>query len=417
MRAAWVCVLLCGCITMEDTVRTERGPLLRTFERPLIVEGGVSGRLSVEWPKLSIALEGYDTCRTEKVEEYAEDKIREHRGTGAGASLSAGVAFTVAGGIGLGVSYALSNAPNMERIDTAGNYGPSARVTARGWSIAGLAIGVPALVVGIVQWLRTGEDVETVKVEQVASQRDETCNVRQIDGPIYLRVEDGTAQGPAATKDSVATFEAKQLTADVDSFAFYEREVALDDASRSLLLAFNGCARLEREAVASPEALSTGALLKRLEAARACRQVRGDAVAQEQARLDAELSRRREGGEAGTFLPGAKRLNGFEEAVSAYPPRFTLEDGSADVGRPVEQLTSQSVLLKGRVQAGLSANIGVVSYAQREMFVFLPPDAPWASEDFPLGVKVEVIGIVSGLQTVGELTAPLLRAIWMRKVP
>lgn len=425
MRALALFLCVCtGCAGMDESIRTERGPKLREFDRPRVVEGGVSGRVSVVDPaaapgtlQLKLELEGYDTCRTERVEEFAEDKIHEHRGSGAGAALSLGLAFTVASAVLFGASFVLSHEPNKNRIDGAGNYGAPPFLTARGWSIGLVCIGLPALVVGVVQSLRTGEDVETVKVEQIASQRDETCNVRAIDGPIYVRGEDDTAVGPSPTAGGTLTFDEKKLPAAVDGFYFYEREVVLDDASKTLLIAFNGCSRIDREALAEPSALSTGALLKRLEAVRACRQIRGDVLNAEQQRLEADLARRREGGESGTFLPGAKRLASFEEAVSAYPPRFTLQDGSPDLAKSLEQLTSQNVLVRGRVQAGLSPNIGVVAYADREVFVFLPPDAKWASDDFSLGTPVELIGIVSGLQTVGDRTAPLVRAMWMRKVP
>ncbi|MBK7862050.1 MAG: hypothetical protein IPJ65_26205 [Archangiaceae bacterium] len=204
-----------------------------------------------------------------------------------------------------------------------------------------------------------------MKVEQVASQHDETCNVRRIDGPVFVRGVAGGAAGPLPTSGGAVSVESKQVNADIDAFLFYEREVVLDDASVSLLHAFNGCGRLEREAVAEPAALSTGVLLKRLEAARACRQVRGDAVAAEQARLEAELLKRRAGSESGTYLPGAKRLQGFEEAVAAYPPRFTLtDDGASDADKGIELLNGQNVLVRGRVQTGLSPNIGVISYGK-----------------------------------------------------
>ncbi|MBK7862051.1 MAG: hypothetical protein IPJ65_26210 [Archangiaceae bacterium] len=149
MRAAWLVLplMVVGCAGMEENVRTERGPLLKTFERPRVVEGGVSGKVSVEpsGAKLTLELEGYDTCRTEKVEEYAEDKIHEHRGSGAGAGLSAGVGFTGAAAILLGVSYALSGEPNRSKIDGGGNYGAPPRILARNWSIALFCIGIPTL--------------------------------------------------------------------------------------------------------------------------------------------------------------------------------------------------------------------------------------------------------------------------------
>lgn len=409
-------VLVTACAGMDETVRKERGPLLRTFERPRVVEGGVAGRVSVAWPLLTVQLQGFDTCRTETIDEYAEDEIHEHRGSGAGAALSAGVLFTVASGVLLGVGQLLSGTPNFNTIDGAGNYGAPPRFTARAWSLGLIIVGLPALTVGIVQSLRTGEDVETVRVEQLASQRDETCNVRAIDGPLWLRSESGVAAGPLPTKDGALTLDASTLKGDIDELVFYERVVTLDEGSLSLLTAFNGCGHLLREGAAEPEAMSSGALLKRVEWARECRQVRGDLVAAEQTRLEAEVQRRRLGGEAGAFAPGAKSLGSFEEATTAWPPRFTLEEGGPDADRSVESMTGQTVLLKGRVQAGLSPNIGVVTVGTRELFVFIPPDAKWASDDFSSGSPVEVIGVVSGLQTVGDRTAPLVRAVWMRKV-
>src|SRR5256885_10775062 len=147
---------------MDETVRVERGPLLRTFERPRIVEGGMRGEVSVQWPKLTLKLTGFDTCRTEVIEEYAEDKIHERNNRGAGAALSAGVIVMVGGAILFGVSYAFSDAANIGRIDGAGNYGPSPRLVARTWSIPLFVAGLTALGVSFVQYLLSGEKIDTV---------------------------------------------------------------------------------------------------------------------------------------------------------------------------------------------------------------------------------------------------------------
>jgi hypothetical protein len=403
---------------MEDTVRTERGPLLRTFDRPRVVEGGVRGQLSAEWPKLTLTLEGFDTCRTERIEEYAEEKIHEHRGTGAGASLSVGVVGTGAGALLLAFSPLFSNQPNTGSIDGAGHYGAPPRDIATGWGIGLMIVGAPALAVSVVQFLRTGEEVEATKVEQVANQSDEICHVRKVDGPILLSSERGEREGPFPTEGSALVLDASKVKAPIDAFVFYERDVPLDDGSVRLLGAFNGCVVLEQQNAAVPEAMSTGALMKRVEAARECKSLRGDAVAAELGKLEAEVARRREGGDAAAFGAGAKKLGSFEDAVSAYPPRLTLEANSPDLKKldDVEHLAGQNVLVRGQVDAGLSPNIGVVKVGPRQLFVFLPPDAPWANEDFGLHSPVELVGVMSGLQTVGDKTAPLIKAVWMRKL-
>ncbi|MBK7862188.1 MAG: hypothetical protein IPJ65_26980 [Archangiaceae bacterium] len=322
MRAAWLVLplVVVGCAGMEENVRTERGPLLRSFERPRVVEGGVSGKVSVEpsGAKLTLELEGYDTCRTEKVEEYAETRFTS-TAAWAGAGLKRGVSFTGAAAILLGVSYALSGEPG-EPIEDRRRRQPRAppRILARNWSIALFCIGIPTLGAGLFQFLRTGEEVETVKVEQVASQHDETCNVRRIDGPVFVRAWRAGRRARCPPAGRGERRGRSGVNADIDAFLFYEREVVLDDASVSLLHAFNGCGRLEREAVAEPAALSTGVLLKRLEAARACRQVRGDAVAAEQARLEAELLKPR-GWRAGHLPAGREAAAGLRRGGGGLP--------------------------------------------------------------------------------------------------
>jgi hypothetical protein len=48
-----------------------------------------------------------------------------------------------------------------------------------------------------------------------------------------------------------------------------------------------------------------------------------------------------------------------------------------------------------------------------EVFVFLPTLNRW-STDFGNGTRVEAVAVVKGTQTVGEVTLPLLKAVWMR---
>ncbi len=401
---------------MEETVHNERGPLLRTFDRPRIVEGGIKGEVSVQWPKLTLTLRGFDTCRTEKVEEYAEEKIHERHGAGAGASLSVGVVTAGAGALLLAFSGLFSANPDTNSIDENGNYGPPARDIARGWAVGLLCVGVPALAVAAIQLLRNGDEVEAIKVEQIAGQHDETCHERAITGPIFLSAENGSRSAPLPTStEGILELDAATVTAPIEDFVFYERVVPLDEASERLLDGFNGCVVLEHDSMASVEGLTTAALLKRLEAARACRQLRNDeaSLAQENA-LKTEVTRRRQGGEHVGYV-----AESFDDALTTHPPKLVLgaDSSAADVAKLDDSaLQGATVLLTGAVNGGLSPNIGVVRVANRDVYVFLPPDAPWASDDFPSKTPVEVIGTLSGVQTVGDLTAPLVKALWMRKL-
>ena len=57
MRAALAILALgaAGCVHVETTTRTERGPLLRTFERQQVVEGAVRATVTAQWPRLFVS--------------------------------------------------------------------------------------------------------------------------------------------------------------------------------------------------------------------------------------------------------------------------------------------------------------------------------------------------------------------------
>ena len=57
------CAGLAACAPIEKTVRTERGPLLRSFTRPMVVEGGLRAEVQVAWPKLEVQVKAHDVCR------------------------------------------------------------------------------------------------------------------------------------------------------------------------------------------------------------------------------------------------------------------------------------------------------------------------------------------------------------------
>ena len=410
------CVAITGCARVDETVRTERGPLLRTFERPLVITGGVRGTVTAKWPALTVQLQGFDTCRTEVIDEYAEDKIRERGSGGMGAALSSGV-FLTAVGIGLLAAQGLfSNEPNRTVIDASGRYGASSRQLERNWSIVFLALGVPSMAVGAYGIARSGTETTTVKVEQISNQRDEDCHLRAVDGPLQL-VSPRGAFLTQATESGAMTVSAADLKGNqIDRLVFYERDVALDQASAEVLAGFSACVQLEQQPLTTPDLLSIGSLLQKLERAQACRVVRPDEMKGLLDPLENELTRRREGGEQGAFLPGSRKLGSFEEAISAYPPRFQLTAASPDIARldDAESLAGATVLISGRVLEGVSPNIGVVQVADRQVFVFLPHDAPWGG-DFGNGVDVDVLGVVAGSQTVGNRTATLVKAVWMRR--
>jgi hypothetical protein len=412
MRALIVlAVALTGCASLDKTTRVERGPLLRTFERPQVLEGGVKAEVRATWPALNVSLVGFDTCRSQQVEEYAEERITEKRGQAAGPAISLGLIGTLGGGGLLALTPVFDNQPSTRIIDEGGRYGPSTRTYTVAVGITMVSVGVPALVVGLIQALRSGEDTEVTKVEQIRTQRDARCNDRPIDGPVEVVGERGKTAQAVATKGEAA-FEPAALAGDTPTgLKFYGRDVELDPASSLILEGFFACGALDKEAVPVPAELSSGLLVRRIERVRACRTVRPDAMKDQLDALGADLQRRRDSGER---VMGPKATS-WEDAVSGWAPKLKFIEGSPDLVKldSDEALVGQVALLEGEVAEGITQNIGVVRVAGHEVFLYLPTDPPWGGE-FPGGSKVESVAVIAGRHTVGERTLPLLRAVWLR---
>lgn len=404
---------LSGCVRIDSTTRVERGPLLRTFERPVLMEGGVTADVRAQWPRLSLTVVQYDVCRAQTVEEYAEDHITERTSNAAGPTLSMGISLILASAILAGVSFAVSSAPDVNVIDRAGNYGASTRQYVQLASVLTGAVGVPALAVGLVTRLRTGDETVTERVEQITNQKDARCNERPATGPGTLVGERGEALAVQIV-DGALDVDGAQVPLVPETIRFAERELELSDEARATLQAWSACVALEKEAPRPLEQLADTALLARAARLRECRPVRPGDMAPRIDATDAELSRRRETGGPAVWAPGT-RVSSFEEAVSAYAPALTLAPGSTDltVLDAPEAAEGRAVLLKGVVASGVSENIGVIQVGEREVFLFIPPQHRWGGE-FPNGSRIEAVALLAGRQTLGEKNLPLLRAVWMR---
>lgn len=404
---------LAACTAIDSTTRTERGPLLRSFERPVLLPGGVTSDVRVEWPLLKLTVVGYDVCRAEQVEEYAEEKITERTSTASGPALSTGIANTLASGVLLAVSFLVASSANTNIIDAGGFYGPSTKQYLQGASLVTLGIGVPALIVGLIARARTGEDVQALRAEQVVSQKDVRCNERPVTGPLTMLSAQGLAL-PTQVADGALDLDGTKLTLVPETMKFADREIELADADRALFSAWSACVALEREAGKTLESLSETGLLARAERLRECRTVRGTALDETVKAVDAELARRRESGSPAAWAPGTN-VSTFEEAVSAYAPALKLAANSKDLALldTPEAAEGKAVLLEGIVGEGITENIGIIQLGDRQVFLFIPPRRAW-SGNFPNGTRIEAVALISGRQTLGDRSLPLLRAVWMR---
>jgi hypothetical protein len=404
---------LTACVPIEHSVRTERGPLLRSFARPVVMEGGLRAHVQVTWPSLELQVTEYDVCREVAVDEYAEERITEKTAPAAGAAFSTGVAATLSAAVLFGISFLMSSSPDTTVIDATGRFGPPPRTVMQGSALITLCLGIPALAVGAVAFLRTGETIEQQRVEQETGQKDTECHVRGINGAVRLVGYRGTV-GVATVTDGVGQVDASTLKGGFTELVLADRPITLDEAGHATVDAFSACLALEEEGARAPESLVDGDLVNRADRMRRCRPVRGAVVSEQLKAVDAELSRRRETGTPGAFVRGPQ-VASFEEAVAAYAPRLTFKAGSTDLARleAPDTLNGQAVFMQGFISSGLTENIGILQVGTHEVFVFIPPKRSWGG-DFGNGTRVEAVAVMAGWQTVGEKTLPLARLVFMR---
>lgn len=403
---------LAGCARIETNTRVERGPLLRTFDRPVLLEGGITSDVRVEWPLMKLTVIGYDVCRAQTVEEYAEDHITERTSGAVGPSISTGIAVTLASAVLFGISFAVSRAPDTNVIDRGGNYGPSTQQYMQLATGITLGIGIPALAVGLLTKARTGDEVVTQRAEQVVSQKDVRCNERPATGAMSLVSASG-AIAPLQAVDGAVDVDGTKLPLVPEVMKFSERDVELNEEGLQKFAAWSACVALEQDKKTVAELSETG-LLTRAERLRVCRLVRGDALAEPIRAVDTELQRRRESGSPAAWAPGTN-VASFEEAVSAYAPKLKFAVDSKDlvVLDTPEAAEGKAVLLQGIVGEGITENIGIVQIGDRQVFLFIPPKRAW-TQNFPNGTRIEAVALISGRQSLGEKNLPLLRAVWMR---
>ena len=409
LRLCWsvfALVFTVSCARVETNTRTERGALLRTFERSQIVEGGVTGAVSVDWPKLRVNVRGFDTCRQVLIDEYAEDTITERSSSATGPAISTGAANLLASGVLFLASQFVSNAPNVAVIDAGGRYGPSTKQQVEGWGWLSLGIGVPALAVGIVSYLRTGEDVETHKVENITGQKDKTCNERDIDGPIELHFAGLTAIQSQTALLGVAQFDAAEVLGAVEGVSFYGRTLALDEPSQRALDGFNACTQLTHIKVAV-ESLGVDALTAHVDLLTQCANVKPDVLEQRDAAREL-LNKKTQS----STLEVHDGPTTFEEAVLTLAPKVVLT-ADGDVLKTPEKFAGQAARVEGLLNSNFVNDQAVLQVGARRVALQLPTQATWA-QGLAAGQRIEAVGTLSGTVTVGKEKLLLVKLLWAR---
>ncbi len=285
---------------------------------------------------------------------------------------------------------------------------------ATGWGIALVSLGIPSLVTGIVQTLRSGEETETRKADAVVSLREEACHPKPATGTLEFAGGPGAPPTPRTITDGTLELTEEELRTMSFAGVLIDGEpAAMSDEDQELVSAFRLCSRvlaepMEAAALAQEEVGHLQVLRKRVVG---CKEIPGAPVEDRLKLLDAALAAH---GSA-AIPPDEPTIDSFEEAVAAHKPGLTLSADSEELARleNAEALRGQAVVLRGVLERREEQNIAVVRVGDVRVLVFLDEDRKWAS-DFPKGSRVELVGVVMGQQQLGDLEAPLVRALWMR---
>jgi hypothetical protein len=407
--------LAVGCAPMQAERRVERGPVLRTYSKEAVLgQRTLAADVEARWPRLTMRFIASEVCRTEQHEEYVENIITERYEPSAAPATSAGAANTA---VGLGLLLArplFSNEPDRDVIDREGRYGASSRKIATGWGVALVSLGVPALVTGLIQMVRSGEETETRKADAVVSLREEACHPQPATGTLEFAGGPGVPPTPRTITDGTLELTADELRAMSFAGVLIDGDpVAMSDEDQALVATFRHCSRvltepMEAEALAKEDVAHLLVLRKRVVG---CKDIPGAPVEERLKLLDAALSAHG----SSAVPPDEPTLNSFEDAVAAHKPGLNLTADSEDLAKleNPEALRGQAVVLRGFLERREEQNIAVVRVGDVRVLVFLDEDRKWAA-DFPKGSRVELVGVVMGQQQLGELEAPLVRALWMR---
>ncbi|MBM4378217.1 MAG: hypothetical protein FJ086_02790 [Deltaproteobacteria bacterium] len=387
--------LLCalGCVQVQEEVRVERGPVLRTWEqqvrlgRPQL-SADATAALRDGSPGAWLRPLKSDTCREERLEQHAEERTVERSARGTGPALALGSVGTLAGvGLLLGAQVA-SDAPNRDILDAEGRYGASPRQLAHGWGWGALAVGVPAAVVAWLGHQQSGTTTQSTVQEVVTSAREQACHPAQVHG--LVRVELGAGGFERRTEAGALWLSGAEVAAAADGTVLLDGQaVPLTQQAEDVLADVRAC----QVVLPVPSAdglggLSAAQLDTRRQLAAACARRLPEGGAAEQAYAGA-LSAALEVGRR-VRPPDGPALQSFEDVGLAYAPTLLAAEGTADAlalsrgdippGQPVRLLG----------QVGVRGTVDLVEVVRPEgaVWVMLRGRPPGPEEQLVLGGEV-----------------------------
>lgn len=451
MKRLLSCVLVVvvaqtACVPMQEETRTERGSLLRSYRREVqLGNKTLQGVVVPRWPELELKFARYDTCRTEQVEEYAEQRITERSSRGVGPAIALGISATIAGAVLLGGRNAFSAGPNTGVIDAGGRYGPSPRQLATAYGTGALIVGLPALAVGLIDYARSGERIEATKGETVVSARDALCRPAPVDGTIDFL--GGAAPRALQTTDGALLLKPEQARELGDFTVNLNSEpVFFTPAEDAKLNAYLLCLQvLPAPSADDLTGLSRGLIRTRLELLDACDDIAPEPAAEARRAYEEALSAASKRDRPTSSLMGP-RPQTYEEVAQLYRPERRVAEGTSDAlalsrgefktGEPlsligtvrgrstvraavvVENGTSVLVPLPDGAPAGdnareLQLEVANVQVGELSVVVLLEPGSLWDSA-VRGGARLEFIGVVRAAKDTEGNAIPFVEAVWAR---
>ena len=393
---AWVGAgLLClqGCVQVQEEVRVERGPVLRTWEQQVRLgrpqwSAEADAGLRAGSPGAVLRFTRSDTCRVERVEQFSEERTVERSARGTGPALALGSVGTLAGvGLLVGAQFA-SNAPNRDILDAQGHYGASQRQLMQGWGWGALAVGLPAAVVAWVGARQSGVSTESTVQEAVTSARELACQPEPVEG--LVRVELGQGGFERRTEAGAVFVSGPDVAAVADGSVLLDgQRVALSQQAEEILADVRACqAVLPVPSAEGLGGLSTAQLDTRRQLASACARRLTEGAAAEESYAEA-LSRALQAGRHAR-PPDGPALQSFEDVALAYAPSLLAAEGTADalaLSRG-DIPPGQPLRLLARVETRGTVDLAEVARPEGTVWVALRGRAPGPEEQLVLGGEV-----------------------------
>jgi hypothetical protein len=207
---SWVALLTlalvdAGCFRVETDTRTERGSLLRSYQRETeLPDTKLQLDGQVRWPVSHLHLYSYRQCVVEDIDEYADLRIINYDTSNAAVTLASGGSNFV-----LGLGLFLSRNLFYHTPPSPGAPVPRDVVTITSYVLMGL--GLPAAIVGLIGLTQGSQRTEVTRTPEVVTSHSALCHPVSATGELTAVRDDGTSLAPLHVVDGEVELNAEAI--------------------------------------------------------------------------------------------------------------------------------------------------------------------------------------------------------------